>query len=48
MFPQKSSKVGPWIAGLVVAIYAINNPTSAAHMVNKVVAAISQFASALG
>ncbi|MDL4772492.1 hypothetical protein [Actinomadura xylanilytica] len=48
MFPQKSSKVGQWVAGVVVAVYAVNNPTSAAHMINKIVAAIQQFAGALG
>jgi hypothetical protein len=48
MFPQKTSHLGQWIAGVAVAIYAVNNPTSAAHLVNKVIAAIGQFASALG
>ncbi|WP_019630205.1 hypothetical protein [Actinomadura atramentaria] len=47
MFPQKSSKAGQWVVGVVAVVYAVNNPTSAAHLINKVVSAISQFAGAL-
>lgn len=48
MFPQKSSKIPQWIAGVVIAIYAINNPASAAEFVTKVMDAIQTFANSLG
>ncbi|MGK5554345.1 hypothetical protein ACSNOI_22295 [Actinomadura kijaniata] len=48
MFPQKSSNIPQWIAGVAVFIYAVNNPKSAAELVNTVISAIGTFASTLG
>ncbi|NVI91394.1 hypothetical protein HUX53_29975 [Actinomadura sp. BRA 177] len=48
MFPQKSSKIPQWLAGIAVAIFAINNPEKAANLVNQVIHAISTFAGSLG
>ncbi|WP_165959194.1 hypothetical protein [Actinomadura sp. KC345] len=48
MFPQKSSSIPQWIAGVAVIIFAINNPEKAADLVNTVVDAIITFANGLG
>lgn len=48
MFPQKSSKIPQWIAGVAVAIFAINNPEKAAGLVNQVIYAITTFSGSLG
>ncbi|WP_157431304.1 hypothetical protein [Actinomadura hibisca] len=48
MFPQKSSNIPQWIAGVAVAIFAINNPEKAAALVNQVINAITTFAGSLG
>jgi hypothetical protein len=47
MFPEKS-QFGRWVVGVVVAVYAVSNPVSAAHMVNALISAIGRFANALG
>ncbi|MBO2456578.1 hypothetical protein [Actinomadura violacea] len=48
MFPQKSSNIPQWLAGIAVAIFAINNPAKAAELVNQVIHAITTFSSHLG
>ncbi|WP_165964269.1 hypothetical protein [Actinomadura sp. KC216] len=48
MFPQKTSKIPQMIAGIAIAIYAVNHPEKAADLVNKVIHAITTFAGALG
>jgi hypothetical protein len=48
MFPQKSSNIPQWLAGIAVAIFAINNPEKAAALVNQVIHAITTFSSSLG
>ncbi|WP_165964546.1 hypothetical protein [Actinomadura sp. KC216] len=48
MFPQKSASIPQWIAGVALAIFAINNPEKAAALANKVVHAITTFSSSLG
>ena len=48
MFPQKTSNIPQWIAGIAVAIFAINNPEKAADLVNQVINAIVTFAGGLG
>jgi hypothetical protein len=48
MFPQKSSHIPQWIAGIALVIFAVNNPEKAADLVNKVVGAITTFAGSLG
>ncbi|WP_433328235.1 hypothetical protein [Spirillospora sp. CA-294931] len=48
MFPQKSSNIPQWIAGVALAIFAINNPERAAGLVNKVIFAITTFSGSLG
>ncbi|NVI89667.1 hypothetical protein [Actinomadura sp. BRA 177] len=48
MFPQKASKIPQVIAGIAVAIYAVNHPEKAADLVNQVISAIATFAGALG
>ncbi|WP_192808547.1 hypothetical protein [Actinomadura montaniterrae] len=48
MFPQQSSKIPQWLAGVAVIIFAVNNPEKAAELVNKVIHAITAFAGALG
>lgn len=48
MFPQKSSSIPQWLAGIALAIFAINNPEKAAGLVNQVIHAITTFAGSLG
>jgi hypothetical protein len=48
MFPQQTSKIPQWLAIIAIAIYAINNPQSAAGLVNKIVGAIVTFSTSLG
>lgn len=48
MFPQQSSKIPQWLAGVAIVIFAINNPEKAADLVNKVIYAITTFANGLG
>lgn len=48
MFPQKSSNIPQWLAGIAVAIFAINNPEKAAELVNQVIHAITTISASLG
>ncbi|MFF5265494.1 hypothetical protein ACFY4C_42015 [Actinomadura viridis] len=48
MIPQKVSKLPQWIAGIALAIFAINNPEKAAALVNQVIHAITTFSGSLG
>ncbi|MEU8303926.1 hypothetical protein AB0C84_10215 [Actinomadura sp. NPDC048955] len=48
MFPQQSSKIPQWLAGVAVIIFAVNNPEKAADLVNKVIHAITTFSGSLG
>ncbi|GAA0236311.1 MULTISPECIES: hypothetical protein [Actinomadura] len=48
MIPQKSSNIPQWLAGIAVAIFAINNPDKAAELVNQVIHAITTFSAHLG
>ena len=48
MFPQKSSRIPQWIAGIALVIFAVNNPEKAADLVNRVIHAITTFAGSLG
>ncbi|WP_157419314.1 hypothetical protein [Actinomadura formosensis] len=47
MIPQKG-KFGPWIAGLVIAVFAFQNPEKAASLINQFFDAVGRFAGALG
>ncbi|MUN35485.1 hypothetical protein [Actinomadura litoris] len=48
MIPQKSSNIPQWLAGIALAIFAINNPVKAAALVNQVIHAITTFSGHLG
>lgn len=48
MFPQSSSKIGQWIAGLVLVVFCFQNPEKAASFVTGFFDAVSRFANALG
>ncbi|GLZ05289.1 hypothetical protein Acsp03_27550 [Actinomadura sp. NBRC 104412] len=48
MFPERTSKIPQYLAVVAIAIYAVNNPQSAAELVNKIVGAIITFSNSLG
>ncbi|MFG2002126.1 hypothetical protein ACGFNU_23540 [Spirillospora sp. NPDC048911] len=48
MFPQKSSSIPQWLAGVALVIFAVNNPEKAAALVNKVIHAVTVIAGSLG
>lgn len=47
VFPQKRN-LGPWIVGLVVLVFAFQNPEKAAHLVTGFFDSVQRFAAALG
>ncbi|URN09093.1 hypothetical protein LUW74_40940 [Actinomadura madurae] len=48
MIPQQTSKIPQWLAGIALAIFAVNNPEKAAALVNQVIYAITTFSGSLG
>jgi len=48
MLPQKTSSIPQWLAGIAIAIFAVNNPEKAAALVNQVIHAITTFSGSLG
>ncbi|WP_192808835.1 hypothetical protein [Actinomadura montaniterrae] len=48
MIPQRSSSIPQWLAGIAIAVFAVNNPEKAAALINQVMHAIATFGSSLG